>query len=434
VTKRRVRLTFYSLSGLFWYSTALITALYVLFLMEKGLNLAHIGIWAGANTMTVILLEVPTGGLADAWGRGRTFALASLLLSGSLVLMAVVPGIPVLFIGAVLFGAGRALSSGSLDAWFVDALKKADPDGDIERDLGMAGGIVLLALAAGSLTGGALAGLSLPAGLQGDLPPLALPVLTDAGLKIILAVLTLVLIREPRRHESPWKALSASLRTVPQIARTAADTIRGARILPWLFTGGAALALGLGAVESFWQPRFLELSGINGTGKLVFGAVMAACFAGGAAVSMAAPLVTRLLGGKRHWSAFLFTLLFSGSLLMLAFSESRGFMAIFMILCYSIAEGSAVPRRALLNDAVPAEVRATMLSVDSLVMYIGFGGIVGLSFLAQAGGIPAAWKLAAAVIALLAFSYVAAGRYVPGRRAPAARAGILPEKKETLSV
>lgn len=433
MTKRCVRLTFYSLSGLFWFSTALITALYVLFLMEKGMNLAHIGIWAGANTLTVVLLEVPTGGLADAWGRGRTFALASLVLSGSLFLMAAVPGIPVLFIGAVLFGAGRALSSGSLDAWFVDALKKADPDGDIERDLGMAGGIVLLALAAGSLTGGALAGLSLPPGLTGDLPPLAIPVLADAALKIVLAVLTMVIIREPRRHGSPWKALSASLRTAPEIARTAARTIGGSRILPWLFTGGAALALGIGAVESFWQPRFLDLSGVNGTGKLAFGAVMAACFAGGAAVSMAAPLMTRLLGGKRHWSAFLFTLLFSGSLMMLAFSESRGFMAIFMILCYSIAEGSAVPRRALLNDAVPAEVRATMLSVDSLAMYIGFGGIVGLSFLAQAGGIPAAWKLAAAVIALLAFSYVIAGRYAPGP-ASAARAGTLSEKKEVLSV
>ena len=433
MTKRRARLTFYSLSGLFWFSTALITALYVLFLLEKGMNLVHIGLWAGMNTLTVVLLEVPTGGLADAWGRGRAFALASLVISGSLFLMVLVPGVPVLYIGAVLFGAGRALSSGSLDAWFVDALKKADPDGDIEKDMGIAGGIVLLALAAGSLTGGILAGFSVPPGLPENLPPLAIPVLSDAALKIVLAFLTVILIREPGRHGSPWRALTASLRTAPEIARTAARTIRGARILPWLFAGGAALALCIGAVESFWQPRFLELPGGDGTGKLAFGAVMAACFAGGAAVSMAAPVVTRLLGGKRHWSALLFTLLFSGSLLILSFSESRGFMATFMILCYSIAEGSAVPRRAILNDAVPAEVRATMLSVDSLVMYIGFGGIVGLSFLAQARGIQAAWKLAASVIGLLAFSYVIAGRHVPGAEEND-RAGVWNRKKEALSV
>ena len=47
-------------------------------------------------------------------------------LSGILILGAF--SFPMVLAGFVLNGVGRALSSGALDAWFIDALQAADPD------------------------------------------------------------------------------------------------------------------------------------------------------------------------------------------------------------------------------------------------------------------------------------------------------------------
>ena len=58
----------------------------------------------------------------------------------------------------ILNGIGRALSSGALDAWFVDSLQTAEPDIDIQPPLAQAGTVTLLALGLGTLIGGFLAG------------------------------------------------------------------------------------------------------------------------------------------------------------------------------------------------------------------------------------------------------------------------------------
>lgn len=386
----------------------MITALYVLFLIEKGMNLAQVGIWAGISTVTVILMEVPTGGLADSWGRARTFSLANVIISISILLMTFGPGLSSLYFGAALFGLGRALSSGSLDAWFIDALKDNDPETDIEKETGAAEAVILGCLAAGALIGSSLPGLADSIKLPGSITALAIPLMADAGMKIILAVLTLYLVRDPNHHGSAVKALKASMAQAPVIASTAVSTIKRQKTIPWLFIGGMATSMGLGSVETFWQPRFSELSS-GSTGHLAFGTVMALCFASGALMSLAAPFFTRLLGGKRYLSSFFFTILSGAVLLMLSWSASMAATGILMVVIYGLIGASSIPRMAMLNDALPPEVRATMLSVDSLMNYVGFAGTIGLGFLAEAMGIPMAWRVAAIGLMFLAFAYLPIG-------------------------
>lgn len=415
ITKSRVRITYYILGGLFWFSTAMITALYVLFLMDRGMNLAQVGIWAGVSTVTVILLEVPTGGLADTWGRARTFSLANVIIAMSILLMTFGPGLSSLYFGASLFGLGRALSSGSLDAWFIDALRTADPDTDIEKETGASEAVVLGCLAAGSLVGSTLPGLDSSISLPSGITPLAIPLMADALLKIVLAVLTLFLIREPDRHGSAIKAIKASAAQAPEIARVATRAIRGEKIIPWLFVGGTSLALGIGSVETFWQPRFQELS-TGSTGHLGFGIIMASCFGAGAVMSLAAPLLTRVLKGKRFLSSFIFAILSGCTLIVLSANEDPGRMAVWMVLIYGLMQAVSVPRTAMLNDVLPAEVRATMLSVDSLMNYVGFAGTIGLGFLAESLGIPAAWRVTGIIMVILAFTYIPVGHALRNRK------------------
>lgn len=405
---KRIRATYYLLHGLFWFSTSLLAPLYILFLMQKGLDLGQIGLWAGANTLAVIILELPTGGLADAWGRGRTFATANVIIAVSLLLMVLVPGKGILFVGAAVFGAGRALSSGSLDAWFIDALKIINPNVDIERELGPAGAVALTALAIGSLIGSVLPGLPFSVSLLPGLPPLALPLLLDALLKIFTSVLTMLLIREPSRHETAFHALRVSLSEIPMMLSSIKSVLGRNRSLLWLFAGSAFIALGFGSLENLWQPRFALISGQDS--GIMFGVVMASCFFAGALCSILAPLVTRLFSGRRYYTAFLFSIFTSGALFLLSFSAKSGLMAVSLMLAYFAGEGVSVPRKAMLNDGVPSAMRATMLSVDSLASYIGFAGITALGFLAASRGIPIAWRLVAIVLLPASGVYIAYGR------------------------
>ncbi len=391
---RKIRTIYYLLTGAFWFSTALLVPLYILYLMERGLNLGQIGLWAGANTAAVILLEIPTGGLADSWGRGRTYSTANLIIACSLLLMVLIPGTAVLYIGAAIFGAGRALSSGSLDAWFIDALIAENPKTDIEKELGPAGGIQLLALALGSVLGAMLPTLVSVPFLQ-SYPALAIPLLADASIKVLIAILTGILVKEPLRHDSAFQALKESVAAVPKIFKSVRLHLGRENLLIALFVAGTSISFVSGSLETLWQPHFSDLSGY--TSGVRFGFVLAGGFLSGALCSFLAPGVTSLLGGRRYLTAMLFSILTTVAMILLSRAGTSLGMALAMSMVFFASEGIGVPRRALLNDLVPGDMRATILSVDSLVSYIGFAGIVGIGFLAESRGIPFTWRIVAFV-------------------------------------
>src|SRR6185503_12791957 len=59
-----------------------------------------------------------------------------------------------------LLAAGRALISGSLEAWFVDALRQLDPVAPLATGLSRGTAAEGIAMAAGALGGGALVALA----------------------------------------------------------------------------------------------------------------------------------------------------------------------------------------------------------------------------------------------------------------------------------
>lgn len=71
-----IQRTYYLILSLFWLGTALPMALTVLLGQARGLDLFQIGLLMGVYSLTIVLLEVPTGGLADAIGRKRVAVLA----------------------------------------------------------------------------------------------------------------------------------------------------------------------------------------------------------------------------------------------------------------------------------------------------------------------------------------------------------------------
>ena len=148
--------TYYLTQGLFWLATALPAALLVLFVQSRGVTLGQVGLLFGTYALTAALFEVPSGMLADTWGRKNTTLLACALMIAAQILLIWAFTLPLLLVWALLYGVGRALVSGALEAWFVDEVERAAPGTEMQPLFAKAGTVELFALTVGTLLGGAL--------------------------------------------------------------------------------------------------------------------------------------------------------------------------------------------------------------------------------------------------------------------------------------
>ncbi len=98
----------------------------VLFL-DFGLSLEQFALLNTAWAFAIVLAEVPSGALADLWGRKRLLVMASALLALAMLLPALAPaGSPLVFwfflLNCILGGLAEAMSSGSDEALAYDSL------------------------------------------------------------------------------------------------------------------------------------------------------------------------------------------------------------------------------------------------------------------------------------------------------------------------
>ncbi len=397
---KSIQRVYYLITGLFWFTTALPLAFLVLLHQARGLDLFQIGILMGAYSLTIVLLEVPTGGMADAFGRKKVTQLAYTisLVSGLVFLFAF--SFPAFLVAWILAGISRALGSGALDAWFVDSLQAVDPEIDIQPPLAKAGTVALLALGSGTLIGGIIPRLfaGLPAEGTAVLTPMS-AILLFAGLSnliLILAVIILVKEKRPDSRHSSWKA---GFSQVPVIIGEAISLSRKNRKIIILLVLGLFGGLGLATIETFWQPRFADLLG-GGEGRtMLFGLVMAVAFVVGAIGNMASIPLGRRLNGRYELLAGIMQGLQGLSFLLLGFQAGIGAFVFFFWFIYMASGVMNSPFATLYNNQVPAKMRSSMLSIQSLSSYVG--GILGsvvLGYVANTVSIGLAWAVAGALL------------------------------------
>ncbi|MCP4181139.1 MAG: MFS transporter [bacterium] len=97
-----------------------------LFLLEKGYSLVQITMVFVAYSTTTVILELPTGSLADSIVRKKVYLISLLLQLIGAIFLLVINGFK---------GAARFLSSGARDAHFIDEFSKIDPKVDYQKDM-----------------------------------------------------------------------------------------------------------------------------------------------------------------------------------------------------------------------------------------------------------------------------------------------------------
>ena len=200
LTLVQLKRRYFTITALFWFANVLPAAILVLFAQARGLDLLQVGFLFGAYGLTIVLLEVPTGGLADTLGRRRVTLIAiGVLFAAHLVLVSAFSFWQFLTF-AFVGGAGRALISGAPEAWFIDGLKMIDEEMDIQPPLAQAEVFSTAALALATLLGGFLPDwfAFLPDTETALLAPLSVPILAAALCFVLLGVAVFTLMLEPR--------------------------------------------------------------------------------------------------------------------------------------------------------------------------------------------------------------------------------------------
>ncbi|MFJ9062060.1 MFS transporter [Streptomyces sp. NPDC102409] len=419
--ERAARRTFVTVSFLFWLPAGLGLAPMVLLLTERGLTLAAVAAAYAAHSLTVAVLELPTGGLSDVIGRRTVLAGAGTLNACALALVGLGTTPWVIVLGMALMGAGRALSSGPAEAWYVDTVHAhAGPDAELRTGLAHGSAASSGAIALGVLTGGALPwllglgpdpGAWLRASTSGLVLPLSVPLLLGVAVEIVYVLHVLTALTEPPR---PAATLRGVLRGVPGaigagLRLGARDTVVR-RIL--MSTGAAGTALA--ALELLTPGRAAALTGSPESGAVLFAGLAAAGFVCSALGSRLAPLVARLAGdGERAVLAGLGVSTAGLLTLGATVNADGGLAAALAAAGYGLVYlglGAAGPsQNDLLHRRVDTGGRATALSVQSLAQQL-VGAVAGLVVgVLPAGPLP--WLLGAVVLL--------AGTLLWTRRAPA---------------
>ncbi|ROS79115.1 MFS transporter [Cellulomonas sp. PhB143] len=418
-TLLRARRRFVVLTALRWFPTGVVVPVMVLLMRERGLDLATVGLLGALYSIVTVALELPTGGLADVVGRRPVLAASSAMTLVALLLLASGTTALALGVAYAVFGAARALDSGPLQAWYVDAVHAVDPHADLKPGLSRASAAEALGLGVGALAGGGIVAVS-PLPTHGAaLIALSTPFLLAAVFGVVHLVVLLLWVTDPPRERRP--SLRDVVADVPRtVAHGAAIAVRRPvlrRIVAFTVAFGVALA----SVELLAPNSFAAMLGGESAAAAPYAVLVTLGFFGSAAGAALAPGVARLARGSSR--GILLTAVLSAGALAAVGVPVLGVAAAAFVAFYLFLGMGGPLLDELTHEAVASRERATILSVNSMALQLGgVGASLGIG--ALAGSTSVAVGLAAAAAVLVLGSLAMVGLRVSGpAQAPPPAAG-----------
>ncbi|MEJ7794600.1 MAG: MFS transporter [Nocardioides sp.] len=402
------RRAFLALTFTRWFPVGLVVGVITLWILERGLSISEALLAFSLQGIVVFLLELPTSGFADAFGR-RPMLIASAVVNVIAgVVMIVADSFWYFVVAAALQGVFRALDSGPLEAWYVDTVHVTEPGADVDRTLAAQGTVLGGSMAVGAvISGGLIAWGPLPAASA-----LLLPMLCWASLNAVHLLAVVVLMKEPATHVDATGVRRAadSVREAPAVIRDGLGLLRSNRVLRCVVLVELFWTAALIVFETFQPIRLAELVGGEEQAGALMGPVAAVGWGAFAAGSALAGLGSRRFGVAR--TAIAARILNGLGAVTMGLAAGPVALIAAYLFTYSM-HGTGGPMHAtLLHREASAANRATVLSMGSMVFFATFS-LLGtpLGLLAEAT------STQVSMVAAGAFSLLGAFLYLPALRA-----------------
>jgi len=335
-------------------------AIMVLFYEQRGLSFSRIMILQSFYYFAKVLSEVPTGALADRFGRKKSLVIGSFCHSFAYLLIFLSHSFILFNLGEIIAGISMSFAYGADSALAYDTLKDLEREEEYQKVEGNGHSMRLLSFAIFAPIGGLLATVNL-----------ALPYLASSIVIFLSGLLALTFI-EPRKakilcpeKDSIVQGSMIQSSTFDKRKKYYHEIIRSFNLMLdekkilWLvlFFSLVFLATRLG----FWtyQPYMKEV----GVPLSLFGVVFASFHLFAALVSKYADKIEKTL--KEN-----LTLLFMPILVIISFILMSRFLFLWSICFILLQQASMATHEPILknylNRLAPSDIRATMLSVQSM--------------------------------------------------------------------
>ena len=368
---------------------------------EVGLDPLRLVLLGTALEVAVLVFEVPTGVLADTYGRRRSVIAGFLLMGAGFALEGAVPLFWSVLAAQMVWGVGYTFISGALEAWIADEAP--------ERDLGR---VYLRGEQADYI--GSLIGVVLSVAIA--TVALNLPLIIGGGLTVALGVVLFFAMPERRFRPSPREGRS-SLQQVSSTARGGVRLVRARPVLLILLVVAVVSGMSEEGFDRLYAKHFLDVVGLPSFGALDPVVWFGVLNAGALVLSyLAAEVVGRRLDvGDAAVAARLLLVLNALTIVgMLAFALAGSFA--FALAAFWFASLTRTLSEPLyltwLNEGLEPGVRATVISMGSQSGALGeasAGPVIGA--IGNLAGVRAALTVAAIILAPTLLLYARAIRH-----------------------
>ena len=404
VAARRV---FFTLTFTRWFPVGLVVGIMTLLPLERGLTVTETLTAMALSGWVVALLELPTSGFTDAFGRRPVYVAAAVvgLVASAVYLFA--HSFWAFATAAALMGVFRALDSGPLEAWFVDTVHASRPGADVDGALATQGMLLGGGIAAGALISGGLVWWHPLSGQSA----LFLPFLVFVTLSAVHLVVVLVLLREPRAEVDATAARRAlqSTKEAPVVIREGLGMLRTNRVLRGIVCVEIFWSVAMVVFETFQPIRLAELVGGEDRAGALMGPVASAGWAVFAAGSALGGLSSRRIGVAR--TAILARILNSLGAVVMGLVAGPAALVTAYLFTYGLHGTGGPVHAALLHREARARNRATVLSMNSMVAFAAFSLAAPLL-----GVLADRASTQVAMVTAGAFSILGVLCYLPARR------------------
>ncbi|PKM91734.1 hypothetical protein CVU82_00825 [Candidatus Falkowbacteria bacterium HGW-Falkowbacteria-1] len=387
MTKKIIRnyATFMLLEGLalsFFFGT------YQLFLLEKGLSLLEINLLNCGFMIANFLLEIPTGAIADFFGRKRSVIIGLWIYALSFFLYFLSQNFWQFLVAEIIGAVAITCISGALEALVVDSLNHYGYDGKLET-IFRRGEIRSLGVIVGAVIGSFVGQINL-----------AWPWLLSSLAYVFLAIASNYFFYEDY-FIKPEK-IKFGLEPMKKIAKE--SIVYGLKNRPLMFVVAfsAILSLAVQPVNMYWPIAFKNIFDVQTKYMgLIFAAIVISAYVG----SQFSKVWQKKIKCQKNAIFFSQIITLLGILGACFFSRLPLFLAFFLI--HEFGRGLFNPlSRAYINENIESKNRATVLSFESMVVKAGAGaGLILSGLIADNFGILNSWLISALILVIGIFIF-----------------------------
>jgi|GEM_PF-518157 len=342
---------FYLINALFYMHLGLIGAMYIVYFYNYGLTKLSTNVLSSLFTITVFLMEIPTGAYADIFGIRKCLLLSGIFLTSSMATFLIGNSLYFFALAQILWGLSFAFESGALEAWMVNrsGFKGQQLDNAFARSRKINSLLSIL----GGLIAGLLSGLSLK---------------WPWFLSLLTALLYLMLVYrgvDDEKIENEKKVINVKhgLLSMRSIIGTSISYSINNVTVKTLIIFNIVISFCFSPVFVYWSPY---LSALFNKGTWILGwiwvVIKIANYAGNSILERISKCNV-----NRKLTMGLSLICISVALIIAALS-SNFYIVLLMFITFEILIEIITPlQNAIINEWIPNEERATVLSFNSMI-------------------------------------------------------------------